>query len=215
MSAADAAAFLRLYPNQQSAGSPYGTGDVKFLWKLFKRSSSMFGDLAFEAPRRLFLRAANLLDTANQAAATNGTLVESIVTVTQTIVEDQAVNTTIVAANETSVAVGSNSTVTTTSTTVIEGSFSGNITNTTIMLAPFEYVPLKVWSYQFSQRSTGGFDYLGGASGLSRPRSLSLTLSCALADVECLLQRLMATRSPGSGRQARRPRSAPTTFATR
>ncbi|GAA5941730.1 hypothetical protein JCM3775_000087 [Rhodotorula graminis] len=165
MSATDAATFLRLYPNVQSAGSPYGTGDVKFLWKLFKRSSSMFGDLAFEAPRRLFLRAANLLDAANQATAANGTLVESTVTVTQAVVEGQLVNTTIVAANETSVDAGSNSTATTTTTTVIEGSFSGNITNTTVTLAPFEYKPLKVWSYQFSQRPTGGFDYLGASHG--------------------------------------------------
>ncbi|GAA5895180.1 hypothetical protein JCM8208_000137 [Rhodotorula glutinis] len=167
MSATDAATFLRLYPNVQSAGSPYGTGDIKFLWKLFKRSSSMFGDLAFEAPRRLFLRAANLLDAANQATAANGTLVESTITVTQSAVEDRPVNTTIiVAANETSVDAGSNSTATTTTTTtVIEGSFSGNITNTTVTLAPFEYKPLKVWSYQFSQRPTGGFDYLGASHG--------------------------------------------------
>lgn len=202
MSATDAAAFLRLYPNVQSAGSPYNTGSVKFLWKLFKRSSSMLGDLAFEAPRRYFLRAANLLDAANQAAAANSTLVQTVTTTTQPV-EDQPVGLTLVASNSTNDGSGSNTTMST-----FEGTFTGNITNTTTVLTPFQYAPLKVWSYQFSQTPAGGYDYLGGASRLVSmvPGVGRLRLASP--------QPLTATRSRGCGRRAPRPRSAQTAFAT-
>ncbi|ORY92403.1 Alpha/Beta hydrolase protein [Leucosporidium creatinivorum] len=53
------AALVRFYPSTQSYGSPYNTGNVKYLFKQFKRASSIFGDLAFEAPRRALLAAAN------------------------------------------------------------------------------------------------------------------------------------------------------------
>ncbi|GAA5885699.1 hypothetical protein JCM6882_007533 [Rhodosporidiobolus microsporus] len=88
MTKEQATTFLSMYPSQQAYGSPYNTGDQKFLWKQFKRASSIFGDLGFEAPRRAFLAAANALDARNQAAAADGSLVT-----TTTITSVQAIST--------------------------------------------------------------------------------------------------------------------------
>ncbi|GAA5968779.1 hypothetical protein JCM11641_000729 [Rhodosporidiobolus odoratus] len=77
MTEAQASIFLLFYPTQQAAGSPYNTGEVEFLWKQFKRASSIFGDLGFEAPRRAFLAAANALDDRNQGAAGATTTISS------------------------------------------------------------------------------------------------------------------------------------------
>ncbi|KAF8608658.1 alpha/beta-hydrolase [Ceratobasidium sp. AG-I] len=51
---------LRYYPASPAAGSPYGTGNETFgLGAQYKRFASLFGDLAFNAPRRDHLRTAN------------------------------------------------------------------------------------------------------------------------------------------------------------
>ncbi|KAI0793056.1 carotenoid ester lipase precursor [Irpex lacteus] len=48
--------FLRLYPSDITAGSPYDTGTSNALTPQFKRLSSMQGDFVFQAPRRFFLQ---------------------------------------------------------------------------------------------------------------------------------------------------------------
>ncbi|KAG2008180.1 carotenoid ester lipase [Coprinopsis cinerea AmutBmut pab1-1] len=51
--------ILELYPDVPALGSPYGTGDE--LWGLpsiYKRASSLQGDMAFDAPRRQWSQAA-------------------------------------------------------------------------------------------------------------------------------------------------------------
>ncbi|KAF8705977.1 Carboxylesterase family, partial [Rhizoctonia solani] len=49
--------LLALYPTSPAAGSPYGTGNETFgRGTQYKRFASLFGDLAFQAPRRDFLR---------------------------------------------------------------------------------------------------------------------------------------------------------------
>ncbi|CAE6414041.1 unnamed protein product [Rhizoctonia solani] len=51
--------LLSLYPIHPAAGSPYGTGNETFGRSAqYKRFASLFGDLAFQAPRRDFLRSA-------------------------------------------------------------------------------------------------------------------------------------------------------------
>ncbi|CAE6499568.1 unnamed protein product [Rhizoctonia solani] len=51
--------LLSLYPTLPAAGSPYGTGNETFGRGVqYKRFASLFGDLAFQAPRRDFLRSA-------------------------------------------------------------------------------------------------------------------------------------------------------------
>ncbi|CAE6402436.1 unnamed protein product [Rhizoctonia solani] len=51
--------LLSLYPTSPAAGSPYGTGNETFgRGAQYKRFASLFGDLAFQAPRRDFLRSA-------------------------------------------------------------------------------------------------------------------------------------------------------------
>ncbi|KAJ1304675.1 hypothetical protein OPQ81_005814 [Rhizoctonia solani] len=51
--------LLSLYPTSPAAGSPYGTGNETFgRGAQYKRFASLFGDLAFQAPRRDFLRTA-------------------------------------------------------------------------------------------------------------------------------------------------------------
>ena len=52
------AALEAAYSDSQSAGSPYDTGATEYNWKKYKKVSSIFGDLAFTAPRRQFLNAA-------------------------------------------------------------------------------------------------------------------------------------------------------------
>ncbi|GAA5830784.1 hypothetical protein JCM11251_001073 [Rhodosporidiobolus azoricus] len=69
-----ATSFLSMYPDQQQYGSPFNTGSESFLWGKFKRASAIFGDLAFEAPRRAFLAAANAVDDRNKAAFLEGSL---------------------------------------------------------------------------------------------------------------------------------------------
>ncbi|RXW15268.1 hypothetical protein EST38_g10579 [Candolleomyces aberdarensis] len=51
---------LTLYPEDPSVGSPYGTGDELFdLPPSYKRHASIFGDLVFDAPRRMLSEAAS------------------------------------------------------------------------------------------------------------------------------------------------------------
>ncbi|KAG8777684.1 hypothetical protein FRC12_000256 [Ceratobasidium sp. 428] len=51
--------LLKYYPNNPAAGSPYGTGNEAFgLGAQYKRYTSMFGDLLFQAPRRDHLKTA-------------------------------------------------------------------------------------------------------------------------------------------------------------
>ncbi|QRV90072.1 carbohydrate esterase family 10 protein [Ceratobasidium sp. AG-Ba] len=51
--------LLAFYPDDISAGSPYGTGNETFgRAKEFKRIASLVGDLAFNAPRRAFIQQA-------------------------------------------------------------------------------------------------------------------------------------------------------------
>ncbi|KAJ2920604.1 hypothetical protein H1R20_g16489, partial [Candolleomyces eurysporus] len=50
---------LMLYPEDPSVGSPYGTGNELFeLPPSYKRHASIFGDLVFDAPRRMLSEAA-------------------------------------------------------------------------------------------------------------------------------------------------------------
>lgn len=45
----------KLYPDEPSSGSPFGTGDDLFgLPRIFKRMAAWFGDLHYQAPRRLW-----------------------------------------------------------------------------------------------------------------------------------------------------------------
>ncbi|OCF30387.1 hypothetical protein I316_07955 [Kwoniella heveanensis BCC8398] len=54
------AQVVQQYPNIPALGSPYGTGHETFgLDPAFKQASSLFGDVAFQAPRRNFIRQAN------------------------------------------------------------------------------------------------------------------------------------------------------------
>lgn len=46
------------YSDSQSEGSPYNTGSTEYKWAKYKKVSSIFGDVAFHAPRRQFLNAA-------------------------------------------------------------------------------------------------------------------------------------------------------------
>ncbi|GAA6022626.1 hypothetical protein JCM10207_003928 [Rhodosporidiobolus poonsookiae] len=159
MSATQAADFLRLYPNQQKYGSPYGTGDVKYLWKLFKRASSMFGDIAFEAPRRAFLAAANTADAKNQAAFAAGTLSQ-----TTTVVEVCSL------VNE-PIMLNSSATMSSSDSTTVSylGTFTGNITTVTTTTTPATYTPMPVWSYRFSQTPPAGVDFIGAGHGKEIP----------------------------------------------
>ncbi|TFK25304.1 triacylglycerol lipase 3 [Coprinopsis marcescibilis] len=51
--------LLELYPDSPALGSPYGTGEELFgLPSLYKRVSSILGDLIFEGPRRQWTQAA-------------------------------------------------------------------------------------------------------------------------------------------------------------
>nr|XP_018265272.1 uncharacterized protein I303_01632 [Kwoniella dejecticola CBS 10117]OBR87430.1 hypothetical protein I303_01632 [Kwoniella dejecticola CBS 10117] len=48
------------YPNIPDVGSPFGTGNETFgLDPAYKQASAIFGDVAFQAPRKHFLKAAN------------------------------------------------------------------------------------------------------------------------------------------------------------
>ncbi|XP_006455190.1 hypothetical protein AGABI2DRAFT_145418 [Agaricus bisporus var. bisporus H97] len=47
--------LLKLYPENVSEGSPFNTGILNALTPQFKRIAAIFGDAAFEAPRRFFL----------------------------------------------------------------------------------------------------------------------------------------------------------------
>jgi len=47
--------LLRLYPQNATQGSPYGTGTSNPLTLQYKRLSSIIGDLFFQAPRRIML----------------------------------------------------------------------------------------------------------------------------------------------------------------
>ncbi|RXW22770.1 hypothetical protein EST38_g3072 [Candolleomyces aberdarensis] len=50
---------LELYPADPAVGSPYGTGDELFGFpESYKRHASIFGDMNFEAPRRMLSQAA-------------------------------------------------------------------------------------------------------------------------------------------------------------
>ena len=46
---------LAAYPADPSLGSPFDTGSEFAITPQFKRISAIFGDLIFQAPRRLFL----------------------------------------------------------------------------------------------------------------------------------------------------------------
>ncbi|KAI0666683.1 carotenoid ester lipase [Trametes maxima] len=52
---ADLAPLFALYPNDPTAGSPFGTGDANQLSPEFKRMAAIQGDIVFQAPRRFFL----------------------------------------------------------------------------------------------------------------------------------------------------------------
>lgn len=50
----------QLYPDEPSLGSPFGTGNKTFgLPKIFKRLAAWYGDLHYQAPRRLWARKAS------------------------------------------------------------------------------------------------------------------------------------------------------------
>ncbi|OCF45772.1 hypothetical protein I317_00260 [Kwoniella heveanensis CBS 569] len=52
--------LVQLYPNDPSAGSPFGTGNQTFgLSPIYKQVASIFGDATFQATRRHFLSQAN------------------------------------------------------------------------------------------------------------------------------------------------------------
>jgi hypothetical protein len=120
-------ALIRFYPPTQSYGSPYNTGNVKYLFQQFKRASSLFGDLAFEAPRRALLAAANRWSGVDGAE-------------------------------------------------------------------------MPVWSYQFSERSRGEAEYLGGESLDEWEREKALP-STELTLSSNYYQSHTELRSPGSGRR--------------
>ncbi|KAG8735888.1 hypothetical protein FRC10_010030 [Ceratobasidium sp. 414] len=49
--------LLKFYPDDLSAGSPYGTGNETFgRARKYKRAASLVGDLVFTTPRRMFIR---------------------------------------------------------------------------------------------------------------------------------------------------------------
>ncbi|OBR12533.1 Carboxylic ester hydrolase [Colletotrichum higginsianum IMI 349063] len=71
--------LLTLYPADQTAGSPFGTGDSNALYPQFKRISAITGDYSFESQRRQLLAAAPgskwnyLAEQALPAAVLDGT----------------------------------------------------------------------------------------------------------------------------------------------
>ena len=48
---------MALYPSDPAQGSPFDTGVDNALSPQYKRLAALQGDLAFQAPRRFFLRA--------------------------------------------------------------------------------------------------------------------------------------------------------------
>lgn len=50
--------IMTLYPDDQTAGSPFGTDDGNALYRQFKRISAITGDYSFESQRRQLLDAA-------------------------------------------------------------------------------------------------------------------------------------------------------------
>lgn len=52
-------ALVNSYPDDASAGSPFGTGPLYNIYPQFKRLAAMLGDLTFTLSRRLMLNAAN------------------------------------------------------------------------------------------------------------------------------------------------------------
>ena len=51
--------LLRLYPQNVTQGSPFGTGTLNALTPEFKRIAAILGDFVFQAPRRFFLHNAS------------------------------------------------------------------------------------------------------------------------------------------------------------
>ena len=45
-----------LYPSTPSAGSPFGTGNITYFSRQFKRMAAFQGDVVFQAPTRFFLQ---------------------------------------------------------------------------------------------------------------------------------------------------------------
>lgn len=56
LNATEASAIRTLYPDNLYDGSPYDTGVLNALSPQYKRIASFFGDVVFQAPRRLLLQ---------------------------------------------------------------------------------------------------------------------------------------------------------------